>query len=1419
MHKECELIQVKNLRRFINTAIIPMPKQSLIAMKLVFATRAQYANITLAISFLAIQLIGVAIFSQPAQAAGVISYKDKIDTRSTQGAIFFDSDEAGNTYVANKNLRKIIKYDSTGKVLKEWGASGSDAGQFGVESPSNVAVYGDEVLVVDPGNNRIQIFDAEGENIAQFGSAGSGNGQFNNPRSVAKDSAGNYFVLDGGNSRVQKFNSSYEYQIQFGSAGTADGQFSNPNDIVIDQSNNMYVSQGLDYAGARVQKFNSSGVFQLKFTFTAMGTPFGMDVDQDGNVYVADALNDRIWKSSPSGSELGQWRTSTYGNHGETVDVHVDVSGNITAQDRWDTRLGQPCVGLRTINQSGTVIRQTISGCLGSLTKTSAIAAAPDGTVYAAGRDGQVIHQYNAQNQPIRSLGGGAASLPANFGYSQGIAVNKNGDVYVADPSNWRVQRYNANGEYLGQIGGLGSADGLFAVPAGIAVDSVGNVYVVDEDSGQTRVQKFTSDGVYITKWGSYGSGNGQFNNPHGIGVDANGYVYVADSGNDRIQKFDSNGNFISKWGSSGSGNGQFLQPHAVAVTPGGMVFVTDVLRNNVQKFSSDGQIIATFGGPGTGNGQFTFVPFASYPASSIAVSATGDVYVADGGNNRIQIFSDSTYDLRVTTTAPLATANYGATLGGLTNDLTNNLNADYSFEYGPTQSYGQEVNATLGGTTPGQQDLRFDRQILPPGSGIFGYFWQRAVRDELGNSYIVKDSSTPPYNYKFDRIMKFNSGGELVQEWDPVPDTWYGSGIYDIAITKVDSQINIYALEVHEYEYVIARYDTEGSLLDSWEYFPPVEPNGYIEPLPVAISIDPISGNVYTLDIRVIDIETENGIWGASYPIVTIHSPEGDFIDSFGSYGTGNGQFGEVGYYQTSLAISTTGRVYVTDGGNNRVQYFDLDGNYLGQFGGDRSQTGLEEDFSWGLGGIASDSAGTVYVNDLSDKYIRRFDQNGNYLGRFGGPGGVANLQSPGMISVSPQGEVLVSDNTAIKFYQLSTHAQLSGLTCETTYNYRAKAVSGDITVYGQNQTFTTGDCLEITSPSSIGDISQGEAYSVQFATNFGSPTYSVSAGTLPPGLSLGTNGQLSGTPTTLGEYTFTVQAEVDDTTATKEYTITVIAGYSFQITTESLPEGQVNEAYNETITATSDAPASFSLESGSVPGLSLSTSGELSGTPTTAGDFDITVSAIHNDYTATKNYTVVIAPADTINPGDPEPTPQDPEQPSQEAPAEDDIALEEQPSIDFPAFIAERLQTREPNSRPSNIARDQQAVPTNQFFALAKRIPEPVAIGFPWLLLTLALVLVSIQYYQVHSESRATKRMQSTLANQERLVEEQNNFVALSTHYLHTPLTVMEGEISLMVKAGTLTQEQATKLKATLASLNAEAEATLAEKENHDA
>ncbi len=199
----------------------------------------------------------------------------------------------------------------------------------------------------------------------------------------------------------------------------------------------------------------------------------------------------------------------------------------------------------------------------------------------------------------IYDVFGSFGSGPGQFSsYAAGIAVNPaSGDVYVVDVENARVERFDADGNFLSAFGTPGAADGQFdfaSSPSGIAIDSSdGSVYVAD--AGNNRIQKFTAGGSFSLAFGSAGAGSGELNGPRGVAVDpSSGEVYVADTGNNRVQKFDSTGSYIGQFGSQGSDDGQFSGPTDIAVDSTGDVYVLEPFIR-VQRFDSAGTFEVVF--------------------------------------------------------------------------------------------------------------------------------------------------------------------------------------------------------------------------------------------------------------------------------------------------------------------------------------------------------------------------------------------------------------------------------------------------------------------------------------------------------------------------------------------------------------------------------------------------------------------------------------------------------------------------------------------------------------------------------------------------------------------------------------------------------------------------------------------------------
>jgi hypothetical protein len=308
----------------------------------------------------------------------------------------------------------------------------------------------------------------------------------------------------------------------------------------------------------------------------------------------------------------------------------------------------------------------------GNFTLPSRAATDSAGNVYASDTGNHRIQKFNSSGTFITKWGATFLGLPVSgtgdgeFNLPAGVATDSSSNVYVADTTNNRVQKFNSTGGFLTKWGTSGSGNGQFTLPQGIATDSSDNVYVAD--TGNNRIQKFSSTGAFITAWGSAGSGDGQFNAPSGVAVDSSGSVYVADAGNNRIQKFSSSGTFITEWGSAGAGNGQFGATTTLDVATGSHdnVIVADSGNNRIQKFRPSGTFITTWGSLGAGTSQFN-------GPSGVAVASTDHVYVVDRANNRIQKFHETD------TTTPDTTIDSGPS--GLTND------ASPSFTFSSTES------------------------------------------------------------------------------------------------------------------------------------------------------------------------------------------------------------------------------------------------------------------------------------------------------------------------------------------------------------------------------------------------------------------------------------------------------------------------------------------------------------------------------------------------------------------------------------------------------------------------------------------------------------------------------------------------------------------------------------------------------------
>ncbi len=881
------------------------------------------------------------------------------------------------------------------------------------------------------------IFGSGGfEFVDKWGTYGSSAGEFYNPYGAAVDAAGNVYISDQSNSRIQKFDNSGNFLLAWGwdvVAGNAETGFEicTPSDTC--QSGAYGAGNGqLSYAS-------------------------GLTVDGNGNVYVADASNNRIQKFDSSGNFLLAWG--------------------------WDVVSSGP-----NDNGTGFEVCTTADTC-------------------QAGADGSGDGQFSSPN---------------------GVATDGAGDVFVVDTYNHRVQKFDSAGAYLSQWGVFGSGAGEFGYPEGVATDGAGNVYVAD--TYNNRIQKFDGSGGYLTQWGVNGSGSGEFSYPQDVAADGTGHVYVADTSNNRIQKFDGGGNFLLAWGwdvvsgnaetgfenctpadtckagASGSGDGQFNAPNGVAADTFGNVYVADSTNQRIQKFGpqplvlDDGQSHDYTNIP-PGTVEVTELVPAPWTLANIDCGAATAVRNGDSvsvtlteGEHATCTFTNSG-----PTTGTIVIAKDAVPADDTVFSFTDDIEAPNSFALQDPSVVTKTFSTVPTGGSYTVTEVHTGGWPLTAlnCSAVFGstYTPNLAGGSAVVDNLAPGDTVTCTFTNTQCQPGNYDDGSACV----PAP-----SGRY------VDTAGATSASDCQPGTYQPVSGQTSCRLAAPGYY---VSTSGATEQLECPAGTTSAAGATECTPVSTLTIAKQtNPGGGTGFPFVasaggaTLGTGAFEFLDKWGANG-GNGTWGTgAGEYNIpyGVAADASGNVYVADRGLNRIQKLDSNGNFLLAWGWDvvvGGGTGFEictptdtcKNGTTGGGagqfnfmtGVAVDAAGNVYVAELSNHRIQKFDSSGNFLlawgrdvvagnaetdhevctpsdtcksGSFGGGNG--QLYNPRGVAVDAAGNVYVAEE----------------------YNHRIQKFDSNgnfLLTWGWNVVASgpsnTGTGLEVCTPA---DVCQGGGY-----------------------------------------------------------------------------------------------------------------------------------------------------------------------------------------------------------------------------------------------------------------------------------------------------------------------------------------------------
>ncbi len=573
-------------------------------------------------------------------------------------------DANGNLFIADTNNNRIRKVSANGIIstvagssLSNWSGDGGPATSAGLNAPLAVAVdTSGDLFIADTSNSAVRMVKTNGiiSTIAGSGtaSAGGDNGLaskagLDQPAGVAVDTLGDIYISDTFNEEVRivtpngMINEFVGQNAEAGSTGdngyASSALLNHPTSIVLDASQNVYI---LDSENYRVRRVSPAGLItnvagsgveggagDQGIATGASLDPQGIAVDLHDNLYIADGLNNRVREVVAASGLI------------------VDFAGT----------------GLTNITPRGLIVNDNV-------------------IYYSDSTSNRVRILYLATNETTVFAGNGTASYAGDSGSAvsaelnapEGLAMDKSGNIYIADSQNQRIRKVDTQGT-ITTVAGNGTAafggDGGSGTnaeldnPSDVAVDSSGNLYIAD--TGNQRIRKLTSAGVISTVVGGgtdlSGSGAGtneSLSAPQGVTVEPAGTVLISDTSHNRILRLQSDGTIelVAGTGTAGfSGDGgpatsaKLRSPEGLSEDSTGNIYVADSLNDAIRQIGTDG-IIATISGlPATSSGGGTpgfdgdGSPATAYEMDEpMEISAVSNctAYISDTVNRRIRELS-----------------------------------------------------------------------------------------------------------------------------------------------------------------------------------------------------------------------------------------------------------------------------------------------------------------------------------------------------------------------------------------------------------------------------------------------------------------------------------------------------------------------------------------------------------------------------------------------------------------------------------------------------------------------------------------------------------------------------------------------------------------------------------------------------------